>query len=114
MKPIYAELQRKTEDPPMALGAGKRSLTEQLTELKARMAAKKFFHSEAETGFLLSGKHLKLECTQCHSKPLKEERSANPRQCVDCHKQDDVHKGRQPNCASCHTTNRWSQILKRK
>ncbi len=112
--PVYAELKRKTEDSPMALGGARRSLTDQIAALKAKMAAKQFFHSESETGFLLSGKHLKLECTQCHAKPLKEEASANPRQCIDCHKKDDVHKGRQPDCASCHTTNRWSQILKRK
>lgn len=114
MKPVYAELQRKTEEPPMALGGGKRSLDEQIATLKAKMAAKQFFHSEAETGFLLSAKHMKLECTACHTKPLKEVRSTDPRQCIDCHKKDDVHKGRQPDCASCHTTNRWSQILKRK
>ena len=112
--PVYAELKRRTEDPPMALGGAKRTLADQIAALKAKMAAKQFFHSEAETGFLLSGKHMKLECMQCHSKPLKEDPSANPRQCVDCHQKDDIHKGRQPDCASCHTTNRWSQILKRK
>ena len=115
IKSTYAEIQRRGEPAtPMALGGAKRSLNDQIAELKARMASKQFFHSEAETGFLLSGKHLKLECTQCHSKPLKEARNANPRECVNCHKDDDVHKGRQTDCANCHTTNRWSQILKRR
>ncbi len=115
IKSVYAELQRRTETAPMALGGARpRTLNDQIAELKAKFAAKQFFHSEPETGFALTGKHLKEDCTTCHKAPLREARSPEPRQCIDCHKDDDIHKGRQPNCTSCHTTNRWSQILRRK
>jgi hypothetical protein len=111
---VYAELERRTDAQMMSLGASKdRSLAEQIAFLKGRMAAKEFAHSLAETGFALTGKHTRVECADCHKKPLRETRQPNPRQCVACHKKDDVHRGRRPDCAQCHTTNRWSERLKR-
>jgi hypothetical protein len=99
----------------MSLGGPKpRTLAEQVALLKSRQATGQFAHSLAETGFAHTGKHQKVECVLCHAKPLRLERSENPRACVDCHKSDDVHKGRQSDCASCHTANRWSEIVKRR
>mgnify|MGYP003392361896 CR=1 FL=1 len=95
-------------------GPGLRTLAEQIQHMKARMAAQQFAHSELETGFALTGKHLKAECTSCHTAPLREVRQIVARACASCHKKDDVHKGRRPQCVDCHTTNRWTQILRRK
>jgi len=95
-------------------GPGLRTLAEQIHHLKARMAAQQFAHNEMETGFALNGKHLKAECTSCHTAPLREVRQIVARACASCHKKDDVHKGRRPQCVDCHTTNRWTQILRRK
>ena len=119
IKDVYAELERRIQDPPqeapMALGLPKpRTLAEQIAVLKVKQAAKQFAHSEVETGFALTGHHLKADCASCHSKPLQETRSSEPRQCIACHKQDDVHRGRRPNCANCHTTNNWNERIRKR
>ncbi|MFM9942928.1 MAG: hypothetical protein ACKVP7_25945 [Hyphomicrobiaceae bacterium] len=111
------ELQRRIDEPPMSLGGAKpRTLAEQIEVLKEKQRRREFAHSEAETGFALTGKHLKVDCAACHKVPLKETRKpqSQVRVCLDCHKQDDIHRGKRPDCAQCHTTNRWSQIIKRK
>lgn len=114
MTTVYSELQRKTETQPMALGGAKpRSLSEQIELYKAKIKAKQFAHSEAETGFVKTGKHASAECVSCHVKPMRDARQPNPRQCIDCHKEDDVHRGKRPECASCHTANRWNEITRR-
>jgi hypothetical protein len=46
------------------------SLQEQFAAVKDKRAAGTFHHSGAETGFELSGRHLKAECSACHTKPL--------------------------------------------
>jgi hypothetical protein len=112
---VYKELQRRTEMAPMSLGGAKSfALSDQIAQMKARQGAGQFSHSEAETGFARTGKHLKADCTACHKAPLRETRQNEPRQCVSCHEKDDVHRGRRPDCANCHTTNRWTQILRRR
>jgi hypothetical protein len=112
---VYAELQRREGAQPMALGGAKpRTLEDQIAALKSLRDNKQFFHSESETGFPLTGKHLKVECASCHTAPLRETRQPEPRACVNCHKNDDVHSGRRPDCAQCHTTNRWNQIVRRR
>lgn len=112
---IYAELQKRSAAPQMGLGAAKpRTLAEQIADWQARFERRTFVHSVAETGFALTGKHLKVPCSDCHKVPLKEARSDNPRQCIACHKEDDVHRGRRPDCARCHTTNRWGEIKRRR
>ena len=115
MQAVYKEVQKRLETKPMGLGAGfPRTLAEQITLLKSKMASKEFSHAERETGFALTGKHTRVECTSCHTAPLREARQETTRQCVACHKKDDVHRGRRPDCASCHTTNRWSEIVRRR
>lgn len=95
-------------------GARTRTLAVQIADYKARWQTGLFAHSEAETGFQLAGKHLKADCSGCHAAPLREAPSSNPRACITCHKNDDIHDGRRPDCAHCHTANRWRQILRRK
>jgi Cytochrome c7 and related cytochrome c len=112
---VYTELQKRDASVQMALGGAKpRTLADQIVTLKALRESKQFSHSETETGFPLTGKHLKVECTSCHTAPLRETAQPERRACIDCHKKDDVHSGRRPDCAQCHTTNRWTQIVRRR
>ncbi len=98
----------------MGLGGKPRTLVEQIVAYKALKQAGRFSHSDAETAFALSGKHVKLDCASCHTAPLREGRPAKARACIDCHKEDDVHRGRRPNCAQCHTPNTWGEIIRRR
>ena len=67
-----------------------------------------FDHSK--TMFPLTGKHATLLCESCHKTTLKD----TPRDCIACHREDDIHRGRRPDCARCHVTSDWSTIKRRK
>lgn len=58
------------------------------------------------TDWPLLGLHAVVGCAQCHaSKAFKDA----PTNCVDCHAQDDVHKGGLgKECANCHSPNGWN------
>lgn len=102
--PLYAELAKQTENQPMGLGVAKGgTLAERIASLKAT----RFDHNK--TKFPLTGKHTKAACEDCHKKTLEN----TPTACIACHKKDDVHRGRRPDCARCHTTNNWGQIRRR-
>ncbi|MEZ5853634.1 MAG: hypothetical protein R3D67_02405 [Hyphomicrobiaceae bacterium] len=64
----------------------------------------------AATRFPLTGKHKRLDCASCHTSTLKD----TPRQCIDCHKKDDAHRGRRPQCQECHVTTNWETIRRRR
>ena len=101
---VFSELGKRFDGPPMALGASKGlPLAARIAQLKAE----RFDHGR--TKFPLTGKHVKVACEKCHTKSLED----TPRQCVACHKKDDVHRGRRNDCAQCHTTNRWTEIIRR-
>ena len=103
--PLYAELTKRTEAQPMGLGVSKaKTLQERIAELKAQ----RFDHNK--TNFPLTGKHTKVACEDCHSKTLEN----TPKECIACHKKDDVHRGRRPDCADCHTPNNWGQNKKKR
>ncbi len=104
--PLYAELTKRTEEqPPMSLGASKATtLKERIAELQAQ----RFDHNK--THFPLTGKHTKVACENCHTKTLEN----TPKECIACHKKDDVHRGRRPDCADCHTPNNWGQNKKKR
>ena len=60
------------------------------------------------TDFPLKNKHAPVRCEQCHveNKPFREA----PSLCVDCHREDDVHKGSQgEQCQDCHSAAGWRQ-----
>lgn len=68
----------------------------------------KFDH--ARTGFKLGGAHAspKLKCEGCHA-PKKKFREAS-RECVECHRKDDEHKGNLgPKCGNCHNDKTWKE-----
>jgi len=57
------------------------------------------------TRFPLLGKHVKIECKECHkSVRFKDAKIA----CVSCHLKDDVHKKTLgPTCETCHNARNW-------
>lgn len=65
----------------------------------------RFDHSK--TDFPLLGKHGKVVCGDCHkSKMFKEA----PRNCVGCHRKDDLHKGTLgDDCQTCHGASDWKK-----
>jgi hypothetical protein len=110
---------RRMEPPTMALGGNPGGLKpsasndDMFAAFKAKQQAGEFSHSEAETGFGLMGKHLKIDCAACHNAPLPATRqNTTARTCQSCHQKDDNHSGRRPDCAKCHTTNRWKQRIR--
>jgi hypothetical protein len=57
------------------------------------------------TRFPLVGLHVAVPCEQCH---LTREYRDVGKECVDCHKKDDVHKGSLgKDCGRCHSSNGW-------
>lgn len=62
----------------------------------------------AATAFALRGGHQKVDCAKCHV-PGKGYRIA-ARDCVACHRKDDVHKGSLgAKCADCHVESNWKE-----
>jgi hypothetical protein len=60
----------------------------------------------AATAFALAGAHLTTACAACHADG-KKFRTA-PTACAECHKKDDVHRGRLSGaCSDCHTDKGW-------
>lgn len=56
--------------------------------------------------FALEGAHTAVACSRCHAagKAFREA----PGDCIDCHEDDDPHRGRLGrDCASCHTVDGW-------
>ncbi len=70
---------------------------------KAWSQIKNFDHGK--TKFVLTGRHADVGCKSCHAG----ERYKNVSMlCADCHRQQDVHQGRNgTKCETCHTTKGW-------
>ena len=65
-------------------------------------AVPEFDHNK--TKYPLRGMHEKVQCTQCHVKPVFTDVGKN---CQDCH--DDIHRRQMgTNCAQCHTVQGWN------
>jgi len=74
----------------------------------ATSAWKDVHFDHRQTGFLLTGSHLEVACSQCH---VNGETAPVPSTCVGCHKADDAHQGRLgTDCAACHVTTTWSKV----
>lgn len=66
------------------------------------------FNHNKETKYKLTGAHEMALCQSCH---INERYNKTPKQCVSCHKLDDVHQGRNgEKCNKCHTTKKWGKI----
>jgi hypothetical protein len=62
---------------------------------------KQTFDHNIDTDFALRGKHENLTCESCHHASDKSKAISSA--CVDCHKDEDVHKGQLGNaCEQCH------------
>lgn len=76
----------------------------------------------AQTGFLLTGAHARIECRECHTK-TRATKKIRPTgisflrdsvsSCRTCHNKDDVHfftgKFAKKDCASCHNDRSWKE-----
>ena len=70
---------------------------------------KQVFDHNKKTDFMLLGKHEKVSCTQCHKGNLYDDNDKVKSSCINCHKKDDVHKGKQgKECNSCHNEKGWN------
>jgi hypothetical protein len=59
-----------------------------------------------QTDFPLLDKHLKTQCSACHEDGKRY--SDTPVACYDCHKESDIHKGKQgKKCDKCHSAKSW-------
>ncbi|THJ11764.1 MAG: cytochrome C [Nitrospira sp. CG24C] len=68
------------------------------------------FDHNLRTKFLLDGAHKKLDCYDCHKKPM-EGKVVAPTVCIGCHRRDDKHDGGLgPQCDRCHNTSSWKTI----
>lgn len=65
------------------------------------------FDHALKTGFPLRGKHADAGCGDCHRGKLTDKIGD---QCIDCHRVDDVHRGKQgEDCARCHQESGWGE-----
>ncbi len=66
-----------------------------------------------KTTFKLDGKHVKVKCNDCHTKPAQPVggKLTPARPCYSCHAQDDVHDGGfGMQCDRCHVTSDWRTV----
>ncbi len=62
-----------------------------------------------ETNFILKDRHAELKCDSCHQGTIFNKRPGLD--CIDCHKDDDIHKGRTGSgCEKCHDPINWRQV----
>ena len=62
----------------------------------------------AKAGFALAGAHAKADCAACHHD---REFVGTPTQCVQCHRANDKHAGRNgTDCAACHAATAWTDV----
>src|SRR6516162_9587080 len=67
-------------------------------------AVPEFDHNK--TRYPLRGMHEKVQCIECHVKPVFTDVGKN---CVDCHSNKDVHRHQLgPACEQCHTVQGWN------
>ena len=61
------------------------------------------------TDFELIGKHQEADCEKCHESGTKYREA--PGLCIDCHREEDVHKGQLgQECVDCHTPIDWREV----
>jgi hypothetical protein len=68
----------------------------------------KFEHNR-DTEFELLGAHSEMRCQGCHAVSDMKQVAGNT--CIDCHRSDDVHTGRNGvECNTCHGNDKWENI----
>lgn len=70
------------------------------------------FNHDRKTEYPLRGKHVKVECDECHlvaKGPIYESKLEVT--CISCHRKDDEHKEQLgEKCADCHNEKRWDDV----
>jgi hypothetical protein len=65
--------------------------------------------NHGKTRFKVLGKHIGVKCSACHRDATFKNA---PRECNQCHRKDDKHKGNYgAKCETCHTDRDWKEIL---
>ncbi|MEM9102515.1 MAG: cytochrome c3 family protein [Pseudomonadota bacterium] len=63
-----------------------------------------------QTDYPLEGKHSALACSQCHVSNNNKKFRMESFECIDCHKDDDVHQGQLgQECKDCHSPFGWKE-----
>ncbi len=71
----------------------------------ARWGAWRFDHRR--TGYRLEGAHADVPCEACHANARYPD---TPEACIDCHRLDDVHEGKNgKDCQDCHDLVQWTR-----
>ncbi|OYU91286.1 MAG: hypothetical protein CFE45_23725 [Burkholderiales bacterium PBB5] len=71
------------------------------------------FDHQRQTDYPLETGHAPVACEACHNRPAPAGKPAAPlqRQCVACHRQDDIHAGDLgQRCEQCHRATTWKQV----
>ncbi len=74
------------------------------------------FDHQRQTEYRLEAGHAKVACETCHVNPAPKGKAAAPleRQCLGCHRRDDVHDGAfGMRCDQCHLATQWKQVSNR-
>ncbi len=74
------------------------------------------FDHQRQTEYRLEAGHAKVACESCHMNPAPKGKPAAPldRQCLSCHRRDDVHEGAfGSRCEQCHAATQWKQVSNR-
>jgi hypothetical protein len=65
-------------------------------------------YDHAQTSFILEGGHTQVNCRDCHTN---EQFEGTPRDCFNCHIDDDLHQAQLgTDCSKCHTPIDWIDI----
>ena len=66
------------------------------------------FDHDEKTEFPLKGAHKEALCSSCH---INQKYKDTPKECISCHKIQDVHHGGYGNkCDRCHSSEKWDKI----
>jgi hypothetical protein len=69
------------------------------------------FDHDKQSIFKIDGEHKKLHCNACHREELKKIPHNTTRDCIACHRSDDIHNGQfGARCDRCHTTKSFKDI----
>jgi hypothetical protein len=69
------------------------------------------FDHSLRSRFKLVGKHAKLRCIACHTKPISD-KVALATECLSCHRADDIHfETNGPQCERCHMPDNWRHVI---
>jgi hypothetical protein len=85
----------------------KERLGEKCEDCHKESSWKKARFDHSKTKFKLKGKHKEATCAACHPN---QKFKKTPKECLSCHRLDDVHRGSYgKKCGDCHTPRDWKK-----